>query len=360
MDNGKIGDFIRSLRKELNYSQQDLADLIPITREGVSKWERGVNLPDSSSLLRLSEIFNVSINELLYGERKTKKNKNEISNITVELYKENNKKTKRLKILFSALIVTIVLFLTYYFINTFNTLKVYNINYSDNSITIKNGMIVTTKEKVYFKLGDIKTENNIESLKLYFKNKKGEENIILETDSNEIELVEYLGYNNYFDFKDLNQIFKETYLEIVFENETKTIHLNYEKDFANDYLVPKKQTDMNPGKLEISLSNEELENKIIDKFKLKDNLYTLQAKNLKFTYFVDFNTITLTQNNKDNKKIWNYNILFQSCEFQEYKGLELVNSFIFNKDGIECSIEDCNKNEDEIKFFFEKLTNILR
>ncbi len=360
MDNGKIGDFIRSLRKELNYSQQDLADLIPITREGVSKWERGVNLPDSSSLLRLSEIFNASINELLYGERKTKKNKNEISNITVELYKENNKKTKKLKILFSTLIVTIVLFLTYYFINTFNTLKVYNINYSDNSITIKNGMIVTTKEKVYFKLGDIKTENNIESLKLYFKNKKGEENIILETDSNEIELVEYLGYNNYFDFKDLNQILKETYLEIIFEDETKTIHLNYEKDFANDYLVPKKESSITKDKLEILLSNEGLENKIKDKFKLKDNIYIFQAKNLKFLYVQDLNLITLTQKNKDNKKVWNYNIETGLCDFQEYRNGDLINAFSYSNEVITCSIEDCNKNEEEINFFFEKLSNILR
>lgn len=360
MDNVKIGEFIKTLRRELGYSQQDLADLIPISREGVSKWERGVNLPDSSSLLRLSEIFNVSINELLYGERKTKKNKNDISNITVELYEKNNKKSKRLKILLSALIITIILFLTYYFINTFNTLKVYNINYSDNSITIKNGMLVTTKEKIYLKLGDIMTDNNIEFLRLYFKNKNGEENLILETDYKEIELVEFLGYNNYFDFKDLNQILKETYLEIVFEDESKTIHIEYDKDFANDYLVPKKETSITKDKLGISINSEELENKITNKFKLKDNLYTFQAKNLKFLYVKDLNLIILTQKNKDNKKVWNYNLLFQSCEFQEYNESETINSFIFNNDGIECRIEDCNKNENEIKFFFEKLSNILK
>ncbi len=72
MDSNKIGAFIKSLRIENNMSQKELADRIPINREAISKWECGRTIPDSQTLLRLSEIFNVSIDEIIHGELKQK------------------------------------------------------------------------------------------------------------------------------------------------------------------------------------------------------------------------------------------------------------------------------------------------
>ena len=73
MNQQKIGKFICDLRKEKNLSQYQLADMIPISRQAVSKWERGITIPDSLVLIKLSEIFDVSINEILAGERIEKK-----------------------------------------------------------------------------------------------------------------------------------------------------------------------------------------------------------------------------------------------------------------------------------------------
>lgn len=73
MDQQKIGKFICNLRKEKNLSQNQLADMTPISRQAVSKWERGITIPDSSVLIKLSEIFTVSINEILAGEKIPKK-----------------------------------------------------------------------------------------------------------------------------------------------------------------------------------------------------------------------------------------------------------------------------------------------
>ena len=62
------------MRKEKGLTQDDLAEKMFVGREAISKWERGVCIPGQTILLSLSEEFNVSINEILYGERKNNKN----------------------------------------------------------------------------------------------------------------------------------------------------------------------------------------------------------------------------------------------------------------------------------------------
>ncbi len=72
MDQRKIGQFIQARRKEKGLTQNDLASLFNITDRAVSKWERGLSLPDASIMIRLSEVLGVSVNELLSGERMEK------------------------------------------------------------------------------------------------------------------------------------------------------------------------------------------------------------------------------------------------------------------------------------------------
>lgn len=65
MNTIEIGNFIRNRRKDLNLSQNELASKINISFQAVSKWETGVSLPDTSILLPLSEILNVSVDRIL-------------------------------------------------------------------------------------------------------------------------------------------------------------------------------------------------------------------------------------------------------------------------------------------------------
>ncbi len=69
----KTGDFIRKERKKLNFSQEQLGNLLYVTRQAVSKWECGKCMPDCNSLLELSKIFSVSLDEIVLGRRKQKK-----------------------------------------------------------------------------------------------------------------------------------------------------------------------------------------------------------------------------------------------------------------------------------------------
>ena len=68
MDLGKIGKFIAKKRVEKNYTQESLAEELDISNRSVSKWERGVCLPDANNMAKLCELFGITYNELLSGE----------------------------------------------------------------------------------------------------------------------------------------------------------------------------------------------------------------------------------------------------------------------------------------------------
>ncbi len=71
MDAGKTGAFIAELRGELRLTQKELADRIGVTDKAVSKWERGRGFPDVAILEVLAKELDVSIAELMSGERST-------------------------------------------------------------------------------------------------------------------------------------------------------------------------------------------------------------------------------------------------------------------------------------------------
>jgi len=64
-----IGKFISTCRKEKGLTQTQLAEKLNITNRAVSKWETGKSVPDAAIMLDLCEILDVSVNELLSGER---------------------------------------------------------------------------------------------------------------------------------------------------------------------------------------------------------------------------------------------------------------------------------------------------
>ncbi len=68
MNQEVIGKFIAKQRKLKELTQEELADQLGITKNAVSKWERGLCLMDMSLLKPLSEILGVSVNDILAGE----------------------------------------------------------------------------------------------------------------------------------------------------------------------------------------------------------------------------------------------------------------------------------------------------
>jgi len=75
MNQEKIGKFISVSRKKKNLTQEQLAEKLGISINAVSKWERGLNMPDVSLMKELCKILDISLNELFEGK---KLNNNEI------------------------------------------------------------------------------------------------------------------------------------------------------------------------------------------------------------------------------------------------------------------------------------------
>ncbi|WP_034450558.1 helix-turn-helix domain-containing protein [Butyrivibrio sp. AE2032] len=70
MDQQKIGEFLKTLRKEKNLTQEELADKMNVSRRTVSRWETGSNLPDLAILVELADLYDVDMREIFNGERK--------------------------------------------------------------------------------------------------------------------------------------------------------------------------------------------------------------------------------------------------------------------------------------------------
>ena len=65
MDQLKIGKFIAECRKQKQLTQLQLADKLGITDKAISKWERGIAMPDASLMLDLCSILGISVNECM-------------------------------------------------------------------------------------------------------------------------------------------------------------------------------------------------------------------------------------------------------------------------------------------------------
>jgi len=95
MNQIKIGKFIAECRKRKSLTQIQLAEKLNITDKAVSKWERGMAMPDSSIMLELCDILDITVNELLSGEKISMENndrKNE--QLLVDISKELEQKNK--------------------------------------------------------------------------------------------------------------------------------------------------------------------------------------------------------------------------------------------------------------------------
>ena len=68
MNSVDIGKYLSELRKYYKITQDELASRIGVTRQAVSKWETGVTLPDIETLLKLSEIYGIAINDILKAD----------------------------------------------------------------------------------------------------------------------------------------------------------------------------------------------------------------------------------------------------------------------------------------------------
>ncbi|MEE1328561.1 MAG: helix-turn-helix transcriptional regulator [Oscillospiraceae bacterium] len=77
MNQQKIGEFLKHLRKEQGLTQEQLAEAFYVSSRTVSRWETGSNMPDLEILIELADFYHVDIREIIDGERKSENMDNE-------------------------------------------------------------------------------------------------------------------------------------------------------------------------------------------------------------------------------------------------------------------------------------------
>ena len=106
MDMKKMGALLKMLRKEKEYTQEQLAEYLNVSNRTISRWETGTNLPDLDVLVLLSDFYGIEIRELIDGERKSEKMNKEQKDSIRKVAEYSNLKEK---ILIRRIILVVVL-----------------------------------------------------------------------------------------------------------------------------------------------------------------------------------------------------------------------------------------------------------
>lgn len=143
MDNKKIGKLIKDLRKQKGLTQQDLGDKVGVGFRSVSKWERGLTLPDITIINEVSKILGISSDELLSGK--------------VNKEHKDKKLPSKFKITFS-IIVTLTVILITSFIYYYNQTYTYSLFCPSDEYYV-DGKIVFEKDNTMLIINKLEFES---------------------------------------------------------------------------------------------------------------------------------------------------------------------------------------------------------
>jgi len=210
MDFIKSGQFISELRKEKCMTQADLGTILGVTDKTVSKWERGVNIPDILMIREIAKVFNVTADEILSAER----DKTDVSTI-LKFYR--NKKLRYALIGIGSVFILFTLVLLVYFTNNYDKSKVYKFYNVTDDYEIS-GYIYGIGKQVRVVLDDLKLENTKEydnlkitnyTLKLYLGNN------VVYSEKNNFDIDEYIFFYRMIDkLENLSVIASNTNLSL--------------------------------------------------------------------------------------------------------------------------------------------------
>lgn len=136
MNQEKIGKFIASKRKEKNMTQSELAEKLGVTDKSVGNWENGRNMPDLSLLKPLCKELDITVNDLLSGEKLNKANEKKYEENIINTLNYSNKRIKKYTNVIGLLLVIFGLFITITAITIFPSESSWGSIYSVFGVTI--------------------------------------------------------------------------------------------------------------------------------------------------------------------------------------------------------------------------------
>lgn len=92
-----LNENLKTIRKQKGLSQEELAIRLNVVRQTISKWEKGLSVPDSDMLVKMADILEVSVGELLGSKITDEKNKDEITEQLIKINEYLAIKNRRIK-----------------------------------------------------------------------------------------------------------------------------------------------------------------------------------------------------------------------------------------------------------------------
>lgn len=237
----KCTDFANTIynsRKERNITQKELADLIGVSDRTISKWENGSTVPDLETIKKLCNELGISPDSIVKSEKNYKDRLQDFKRMVGKFL------NYILKNIFLIGFIVVFILLLAYFINNYNTIRIYNLTYESENITFEDGYFFKTK------VLNIITINNINLEKINY-----------EPTSTKIELYTYLN-------GDKHVIYESDTLNNIYIEESKSYSDLLTKDvienIKNNLYIKIYTTD-------IDNNNYSYESKLILKQKLNNN-----------------------------------------------------------------------------------------
>ena len=106
-----FGENLKTIRKTKGYTQEELAIKIHVVRQTISKWEKGLSVPDADTLSKLADVLEINVSELLGSEIKEETDKNEIAKQLAKISEQlavKNRRHKRIWKVIGAILLAVI------------------------------------------------------------------------------------------------------------------------------------------------------------------------------------------------------------------------------------------------------------
>lgn len=334
-EKNKTGEFLKELRNEKGYTQEQLANKIHVTNKAISSWENGRSHPDPEMMKTLAKFYDITVDELYAGTRRD----------TKEILFKRKLKKLCIRIVISIFAILFLLLLTY-FILTVQSVKFYVLYLQDDSVDVNCGYYIVNKNKSILHLNNLEEldENLVDNLYIELYEKGVTENNIL-----------YSGFFSEFDLEnkvidDINEV----YLKVIYTEDEETkeniYNINFHSKYNNHRFVDLSSSTSNDYE-----NNSASDSALIDKLlelgfkEQSENLYFKEENNKKekIKTAVDINVYTYNKviKNNDYKKIITY---YQDSDALDVQFIDSKNSVYkeFNyevtRDLLNCKIGRCD------------------
>ena len=279
----KCTDFantIYSIRVERNLTQKELGDLIGVSDRTISKWENGTTVPDLETIKRLCKELDTSPDSIIKSEKNFKDN---LHSCKRKIGRFLNYILKNIFLIGFVIMFTLLLI---YFINNYNTIKIYDFTYESENVSFKDGYFIKTK------VLNIITINNINLNKITY-----------EPTSTKVELYTYLNGDKHIIYESdkLDNIYLEeskSYTDLLTKDVIENIKNNlYIKIYTTD-----KDDNNYSYETKITLKQKLNNNKLCYKEYIKEQNKNIKDLGIKNPFLV---LSTTNYNDETNKTVSN-------------------------------------------------------